>query len=58
MRLALKTGPSACGIEAPLSNQMWRGKGDGADVIAVYQCEEYRPDNQINLESAKATFVK
>ena len=37
---------------------MRRGKGNGADVVAVDQRDEDRPDDQLDLERAEPVLVE
>ncbi len=42
----------------PFADQVWGGKGDGADVIAVDQRDQDRPEDQLDLELANAVLVQ
>jgi len=41
----------------PVGDQMRRGKRDGADIIAVDQRDQHRPDQHLDLERAQPAFV-
>src|SRR5215831_5558594 len=42
----------------PFADQVWGGEGDGADVIAVDQRDQNRPEDQLDLERAEAVLVQ
>ena len=42
----------------PLRDQVRRGKGDGADVVAVDHRHQDRPDDQLDLERADPVLVQ
>src|SRR5215472_10428168 len=42
----------------PFADQVWSGKGDGADVIAVDQRDQDRPEDQLDLERTEAVLVQ